>query len=296
MIIKKSAVLRSPAPFTISSRMRCCRAPALPLSTFWDRLRANSLANIRRISRAQLQIRDDLAGADRRLSPSAIAGGRSIPPITRDSCARSAISCPSPPDFSIATENVDDEIALVPGPQLVVPVSNARYVLNAANARWGSLYEALYGTDAISSADGGERGKGYNKIRGARVVAWGAGLSRCVRAARRREPQGCHSLSRHGRQARRQARRWLPRPDCKTRRNFAAIAARPARRARCSCAITACISRSSSIAQSRIGADDPAGVSDIVIEAALTAIMDLEDSVAAVDAADKVGSIATCSA
>ena len=176
----------------------------------------------------------------------------------------------------------------MPGPQLVVPVSNARYVLNAANARWGSLYEALYGTDAISSADGGERGKGYNKIRGARVIAWGRDFLDACGAARRREPQGRHSLSHRGRQARRQARRWSPRPDCKTRRNFAAIAARPVRRARFCCAITACISRSSSIARAESAADDPAGVADIVIEAALTAIMDLEDSVAAVDAADKV--------
>ena len=144
---------------------------------------------------------------------SAIAAGRSIPPITSNFCARSAISCLSPPDFSIATENVDDEIALVPGPQLVVPVSNARYVLNAANARWGSLYEALYGTDAISSADGGERGKGYNKIRGARVVAWGREFLDASVPLAGASHKRCHSLSRRRRQARRQARRWSLRPD-----------------------------------------------------------------------------------
>src|ERR1044071_8667044 len=83
---------------------------------------------------------------------------------------------PQPEDFTITTSGVDDEITRTAGPQLVVPVLNARFALNAANARWGSLYDALYGTDVISEDGGAEKGTSYNRVRGDKVIAYARGF------------------------------------------------------------------------------------------------------------------------
>ena len=194
---------------------------------------------------------------------------------------------PEPPDFAVTTENVDAEIATVAGPQLVVPLSNARYSLNAVNARWGSLYDAFYGTDVI--ADDGElaRGKGFNPARGARVIAMAkefldatwplARGSHADVAAYAVEGGALVADLKSGGRAR------LAAPD-----GFAGYRGAPD-------APSAVLLRHhglhAELAIDRshpIGRLDAAGISDLLVEAALTSIMDMEDSVAAVDAADKV--------
>lgn len=194
---------------------------------------------------------------------------------------------PEPASFTIRTKNVDDEIASIAGPQLVVPLSNARYALNAANARWGSLYDALYGTDVIPEADGAARGKKYNTVRGARVVAFGRKLLDDMVPL----THGSHAdAARYTIQnaalvveLRDGTRSGLAEP-----RHFAGFQGEPD-------APSAVLLRHHNLhielkidRSSAIGRDDSAGVADIVLESAITTIMDLEDSVAAVDADDKV--------
>ena len=190
---------------------------------------------------------------------------------------------PEGPDFSIETTQTDPEIALVPGPQLVVPVMNARYALNAANARWGSLYDALYGTDALGDLPAG---KGYDAARGARVVAWGRSfLDEAVPLT-----AGSWSEARGFRVEGGQL--WV------TGAADAVGLADPARFAGYSgeaTAPTTIMLKNNGLhiavhvdASTPTGRDDLAHVSDIRLESAMSAIMDCEDSVAAVDAADKV--------
>ncbi|HEX2257439.1 MAG TPA: malate synthase G, partial [Afifellaceae bacterium] len=193
---------------------------------------------------------------------------------------------PEGPDFAIRTADVDDEIARVPGPQLVVPVTNARYALNAANARWGSLYDALYGTDAID-AGGAARGADYNPRRGAKVVRTCRDLLDEVAPL----AEGSHVESAGYRLA--DGRLTVSLADGRTAgladpaqlRGFRGEPEAP------DAVLVANHNLHFEIVVDRehfIGKDDPAGVADIVMEAAITAIMDIEDSVATADAADKV--------
>ena len=193
---------------------------------------------------------------------------------------------PEAADFQASTQNVDDEIARMAGPQLVVPVTNARFALNAANARWGSLYDALYGTDAISEEDGAEKGQGYNKVRGDKVIAYARAFldtsaplaaGSHVDATGYRIEDGKLVVSLKG-----GSNTGLN--DDAQLVGFQGDAAAP----------TVVLLKNNGLhfeiqidASTMIGQTDAAGIKDVLVESALTTIMDCEDSIAAVDADDK---------
>ena len=175
---------------------------------------------------------------------------------------------PEPAPFTVAPANVDDEVARRAGPQLVVPILNARFLLNAANARWGSLYDALYGTDAIPGATAG---KGYDAARGSQVIAWAkAFLDNAAPLA-----DGSWADWTGGTPALAEPAQLVGRTGDNLLLRHHGLH------------IEVVIDRAHPI-----GRDDPAGIADVILESALTTICDLEDSVAAVDAADKVAAYA----
>ncbi|AZE91666.1 malate synthase G [Pseudomonas orientalis] len=194
---------------------------------------------------------------------------------------------PEAADFQASTQNVDDEIARMAGPQLVVPVMNARFALNASNARWGSLYDALYGTDAISEADGAEKGKGYNKVRGDKVIAFARAFldeAAPLSAGSHVDSTGYKIVDGKLIVSLKGGSNSGLRDDAQLI-GFQGPAAEP----------IAILFKHNGLhfelqidASTPVGQTDAAGVKDVLMEAALTTIMDCEDSVAAVDADDKV--------
>jgi malate synthase len=194
---------------------------------------------------------------------------------------------PEGPDFKITTQNVDEEIALQAGPQLVVPVKNARFALNAVNARWGSLYDALYGTDAIAETDGAEKGRGYNPIRGEKVITFGRQhLDTAAPLANGSHADATLYAVDNGQlvvSLKGDRETGLAQPE-----KFVGYRGSEA-------APSAVLLKNNGLhieiqidAEGSIGKTDAARVQDLLVEAAITTIMDCEDSIAAVDAEDKV--------
>ena len=193
---------------------------------------------------------------------------------------------PEGDDFTVTTENVDDEIAQIAGPQLVVPVRNARYALNATNARWGSLYDALYGTDVISEDNGQEKTREYNPARGAAVVAYAKQFlddNFPLAAGSYHDVTGFSVVD-----GALQVVQGDTNTALKDAAQFAGYVGD-------SDGPSAILLKNNNLhaeiqidAQNTIGKDDPANIKDVLLESAITAIQDCEDSVAAVDAEEKV--------
>jgi malate synthase len=276
----------------------------IPETAFWTRL-DRIVHDLSPKNRALLRVRDDMqAKIDAwhracKGQPFDLAAYRAF-------LAEIGYLLPEGPDFAVDTANVDAEIGTIAGPQLVVPVTNARYALNAANARWGSLYDALYGTDVLPEDDGATRGGGYNPVRGAKVFAWtkrfldevaplASGSHAQVRGYAVQDDRLVVSFESVAETWLDQAARLIGLSGATKLVGLADPAQFVGYRGDPS-EPRAILLRHNGLHieiqidnRHYIGKNDIAGVADVVLEAAVTTIVDLEDSIAAVDPEDKVG-------
>ena len=257
-------------------------------ASFWQGLDA-IVADLAPKNIALLAERDRLQSeldAWHRANPGPVAGARGMKAY-RKFLQKIGYLVPVPGKVNASTRNVDAELALQAGPQLVVPITNARYALNAANARWGSLYDALYGTDAISEADGCEKGAGYNEKRGARVIAYARHvLDRCVPLKK-----GSHLDATAYAVIDNQLAVSLKSGKTVGLNNPAQFVGFQGEMTAPSSVLLSHHGLHMDIRIDKthpIGRTDAAGMADLVLESALSTILDLEDSVAVVDADDKV--------
>ncbi len=250
---------------------------------FWSELEA-VLADLAPKNKALLQKRDDIQA---QIDAYHKANPTLDPAAYKAFLTEIGYLLPEGEDFRIVTENVDPEIATMAGPQLVVPVMNARFALNAANARWGSLYDALYGTDVISEEGGAEKGKGYNPVRGGKVIEFAREFldQAAPLALGSHKDSAAYTID---------AGKLVvtlqdgSKTGLKDEAKFVGYTGELS-------APTGILLQNNGLrfeiqidASSPIGKTDAAGVKDVLMEAALTTIQDCEDSVAAVDAEDKV--------
>lgn len=264
------------------------RDEALPGSgidedAFWSGVEAILVDLVPR-NRALLATREDL---QRRIDDFHRAAPGPVDPAAYETFLREiGYVVDEPADLTIETDRVDDEVAVQAGPQLVVPALNARFAANAANARWGSLYDALYGTDAIGEDEGRERGSSYNPVRGAEVIARGRALldahfpllkgSHADATLYAVDDLGVHVTLRDGTARLADPRQYVGHRGQEDEPEAVLLVHHGLH-------VEIQVDR-----EHPIGKDDAAGVKDLLLESAVSTIIDLEDSVAAVDAEDKV--------
>ncbi|MBJ7358909.1 malate synthase G [Nocardioides sp.] len=235
-------------------------------------------------NRSLLATRDEI---QRRLDDYHRAAPGPVDPATYETFLRDlGYLVDEPGDVTVETDRVDDEVAVQAGPQLVVPALNARFAANAANARWGSLYDALYGTDAIDEADGRERGSSYNPVRGAEVIARGRALldehfpllkgSHADATQYAVDDLGVHVTLHEGTARLADPKQYVGHRGSPDDPEAVLLVHHGLH-------VEIQVDR-----EHPIGKDDAAGVKDLLLESAVSTIIDLEDSVAAVDADDKV--------